>query len=161
MKKTLLLMIATMFAISLIGQPVEKKAQISGIQKLQELENLQSLLVTTLRLDSTITESGNGSPWIFSNRIWDTYSVVGLTTTTIKQKNLFPTGLAWVNFGKTETTVDGSGNTTQIVNYNWSSGTWVSSTKIVYTYSGGNLASSSFYNYNTGTSSWVGLSKTE
>jgi hypothetical protein len=161
MKKTLLLMIAALFAISVMAQPGAKKALVTGSQKLQNLENVQGLLVTAQKLDSTITESGNGSPWVFSNRLRYSYSVVGLTTTTTSQKNLSPTGTAWVNNSKTETTVDGSGNTTQIVDYNWSGSAWVGSMKIEYVYVSGNLTKNSAYTWNTGTSSWDGIFKTE
>jgi hypothetical protein len=161
MKKTLLLMIAALFALSVTGQPVTKKAQVTGSQKLQELEKLQNLLVTAQKLDSTITESGDGSPWVFSNRIKYSYSVVGFTTTATSQKNLSATGNAWVNQDKTETTVDGLGNTTQIVDYTWSGSAWVGSMKIEFVYVSGNLTKNSSYTWNTGTSSWDGLFKTE
>jgi hypothetical protein len=161
MKKALLLMIAALFALSVTGQPVTKKAQVTGSQKLQELEKVQNLLVTAQKLDSTITESSDESSWVFSNRIRYSYSVLGFTTTTTSQKNLSATGNAWVNQDQTETTVDGLGNTTQNVDYTWSGSAWVGSMKKEYVFVDNNLTKSSTYQWNNSTNLWDGLGKTE
>ncbi len=165
MKKTLLLMIATLFAISAMGQPVNKKAGIIGSRKLQDFEGLKGLLVTGQKLDTTISETwdGTGSTWISPSRRRYTYSVVGLTTTTISSIRSISTGFLWVNSDKTETTVDGSGNTTLEITYTWdnTNSVWVGSTRTESTYTGGKLASSSTYTWNTGTSQWDGLFRTE
>jgi hypothetical protein len=164
MKKTLLLIISAFFAISLIAQSVSDKTGIADLQKKPGFDS-KGLLVTGQKLDSTIAELRNVSVWTFSNRKKYSYSTVGLTTTVIGSKNLFPkdVGHPWANNDKTETTVDGGGNTTSIVAYTWNSGTsqWVGSMKTEYTYSGGNLASNSTFTFNTGTVSWDGLFRTE
>jgi hypothetical protein len=161
MKKTLLLIIATLITISIMGQLVAKKALVTESQKLQNLEKHQNLLVTAQKHDSTITESSDESSWVFSNRIRYSYSVLGFTTTTISQKNLSATGNAWVNQDQTETTVDELGNTTRNIDYTWSGSAWVGSMKREYVFVGDNLIESSTYEWNNSTNLWDGLGKTE
>jgi hypothetical protein len=164
MKKTLLLIISAFFAVSLIAQSVNDKPVIPDLQKQPGFDS-KSLLVTGQKLDSTIAELWNVSDWTFSNRKKYSYSTVGLTTTVIGLKNLFPkdVGHPWANNDKTETTVDISGNITQYVSYTWNliSSLWVGSAKTEYVYTGSNLTKISTYIWNTGTSQWVGISKTE
>jgi len=163
MKKSLLFLIVALFAISAIGQPLNKKAQLTGSQKLQDLQNLRSLEASTQKLDSTISDLWNGSTWIFSSRKRYTYSVVGSMTTAISMIRDATTSFIWVNSGKTETTVDVNGKTTLNVTYTWNkvSSLWVGDIRSEFTYSGGNMTSNSTYTYNTGTSQWVGLNRTE
>jgi hypothetical protein len=161
MKKTLLIIIAAFLAVSAIGQSANEKLQIDAYQKLQDLKNYDGSLSKGQVLDSTITDSWDGSQWVSSGRTKYSYTVNSLTTTRIAYKRDASTGFNWVNTDKTETTVNGSGKTTLYIDYDWSGSAWVGSFKMEYTFDGnGNMTSNSTYMWNTTTSQWDGVSKT-
>jgi hypothetical protein len=65
MKKFLLLMVAILFAISAIGQPVNKKTQSIGFTKQESSVNFHKLLTKGLSIDSSIHQSWDGGSSAF------------------------------------------------------------------------------------------------
>jgi hypothetical protein len=168
MKKILLIIGMVCIAVIVSGQTKGFKTENKALNLLEKLGNAAEALNASEKLDSTINESWNSgtSLWTVSGKSKYTYQTAGNTTTVITLKRDASTGFLWVNYSRTETTVNGGGQTTLLILSSWNNilSQWIPFSKSEYTYdANGNETLFTFYTSTSGTSIpvWVASSKTE